>query len=287
MRLFVLIVLIFIPAVMKAQQQPIAVDKYFDAQNLIRFADFLYQQGDYIRAAGEYQRALITFDDREAYLNGQIGRCLIKSGEPQRATEYLQHAVHKTSGFAQDSLRLALGSAFFLSQRNSDALSQIDSLPELPLYQQPKILFAALDHLQQKNWDSALQQLQRPGVPDDPVIADLRRLAIAGQHIRQKSPALAATMSAIIPGSGKWYANRKSDGLYSLFLIAGSSWLAWEGFDDEGSSSVKGWIFGSAGALFYAGNIYGSAVAVRLFNQDQIRKVENDVAARLEILLRY
>jgi hypothetical protein len=29
---------------------------------------------------------------------------------------------------------------------------------------------------------------------------------------------------------------------------------------------VRGWIFGSIGAVFYAGNIYGSTVAARVYN---------------------
>ena len=32
--------------------------EYYAPENVLKFADFLYEQGDYLRAAGEYQRYL-------------------------------------------------------------------------------------------------------------------------------------------------------------------------------------------------------------------------------------
>ena len=94
----------------------------------------------------------------------------------------------------------------------------------------------------------------------------MARLAREVQEAPRKSPVTAALMSSLLPGTGKMYAGRVQEGLFSLATISLTSWMAIEGFSEDGSSSTKGWIYGGISAWLYAGNIYGTIVAVEQHN---------------------
>jgi hypothetical protein len=61
------------------------------------------------------------------------------------------------------------------------------------------------------------------------------------------------------------------------------AWQAYDGFDDDGSSSAKGWIYGSIGSVFYLGNIYGSAAGAKIYNNQH----EKDFLKQINIEFRY
>lgn len=84
--------------------------------------------------------------------------------------------------------------------------------------------------------------------------------------LKFKSRTLAGGLSAIIPGLGKMYCNRFGDGVYSLLITGLLTWQAYDGFEEDGSSSTRGWIFAAVGGAFYLGNIYGAAVAAGMYN---------------------
>jgi hypothetical protein len=91
------------------------------------------------------------------------------------------------------------------------------------------------------------------------------------RNTKHKSPLLAGAMSTVIPGSGKVYTDRSLDGLFSFLLILFSGWRSYEGYDAKGFESINFWLFGSITSYFYLGNIYGSAVSAKLYN-DKLTK---------------
>ena len=80
-------------------------------------------------------------------------------------------------------------------------------------------------------------------------------------------------MSAVIPGSGRIWLGHTWDGLFSLLTVALTAWVAVEGFQEGGVNSAQGWIFGALTVGFYAGNVYGSAVAARNMNRAAEQRV--------------
>jgi TM2 domain-containing membrane protein YozV len=102
----------------------------------------------------------------------------------------------------------------------------------------------------------------------------------------RKSPLLAGALSAVVPGLGRVYIGRWQDGLVSFLLVGLSAVLSAQGFYDEGSHSVRGWIVGSAGALLYVGNVYGSAVGAVVQRRDAeealSQEVDREYRRRLE-----
>jgi hypothetical protein len=90
----------------------------------------------------------------------------------------------------------------------------------------------------------------------------------------KKSRTVAAVLSAILPGAGKFYAGNKGQGFYT-FLIAGVLGLqTWEGYHKSGISSPRFIIYGALFSSFYIGTIWGSSFAVKL-KRDQLNETIN------------
>jgi hypothetical protein len=104
-------------------------------------------------------------------------------------------------------------------------------------------------------------------------------LVAQGEIIKLKSPFLAASMSAIVPGSGKFYTRDWKDGLIGLLTVGASAYQSVRGFQRRGVSSGYGWVFGGLATGFYFGNIYGSVQSAKRYNKKKkqnIRlKIEN------------
>ena len=104
----------------------------------------------------------------------------------------------------------------------------------------------------------------------------LTQLSASGKKIPHKSPAIAAALSAIVPGAGKAYTKNWADGAIGLVFVGLNTWQAWRRFDREGSDSIWGWFHGGLAAGFYIGNIYGSHKAARIFNQYQKHLIRHE-----------
>ena len=89
---------------------------------------------------------------------------------------------------------------------------------------------------------------------------------------------LAGISSTIIPGLGKAYSDRLGDGLFSFFFTVGSSAVSYYYYKKENYGLAIG--FGTLGALFYMGNIYGSVKGAKLFNErvyrDELNRFKRD-----------
>jgi hypothetical protein len=80
---------------------------------------------------------------------------------------------------------------------------------------------------------------------------------------KKKSPAIAALLSAILPGSGKWYAGNRGQAITSFFSFAIPAAIATESYLKAGP---KSFLFISSAALttiFYSGSVVGSAYSVK------------------------
>lgn len=86
---------------------------------------------------------------------------------------------------------------------------------------------------------------------------------------RWKKPWLASTLSAIIPGAGRWYAGDWKNAIVSLVFVGLNGYQSYRGFSRTGISSPTGWIFGAIGFGFYVGNIYGAAWTAKRKNEQK------------------
>ena len=269
-------------------------ESYLAPDRTLDFADHLYNRGDFGRAISEYQRYLFTASVGEMYhAHYRVGASLMQLDEYRRApSHFLRAARHTKHAALRDSAYVGYLGGLLAGKRTTRLFNAADTLSFASHSSQRRLYqMKALAHLRQGAWSAAEQSLKRMPPPaaekGNPVAARISELATRGQHLPRKSSWLAGTMSAVVPGTGKMYAGRTSDGLYSLALIGSASWLAYRGFRDDGTSSVKGLLFGSVGAVLYVGNIYGSVVAVRLYNANHEEDLQRDIEAQINITTRF
>ena len=263
--------------------------EYHSPENIKRFADFLYEQEEFQRAAGEYQRYLFSVDtlpvDTDPVLF-RIGQCFRRSNECERAITYFQNVIDDRPDAAliqQAQYQIAL--CYFLMERYEESNVYLLSLqPDTVerIIKNDMQHLHALNMIQLKQWDNAFITLS--GIePKNKTTSDLFKFAYTGQHLPRKSKTLAGVYSTIVPGLGKLYCNRKVDALQSFFSTAILGWQAYDGFHKDGVSSLKGWIFGTIGGLFYLGNIYGSVVAAEIYNEEHEAQLLSTIKVYLNV----
>ena len=258
---------------------PIEQTDYYSPDNVLKFADCLFYSKDYLRAAAEYQRYL--FLNRESgdteFIYYLIIKSVFRGGDYQRCWKLLNEFALRYPASPRLN-EVPLYKAIVLNrQRNFNGsleLAQaIDSKnPEL------RAGLMALDYLQLGDYDRARQlacgfaaegrSIAGPSSMDkyNIELPALCNYISSADTLRFKSRFLAGLYSAIIPGAGKAYSGRFTDGIYSLLVIGLTGWQAYNGFHDDGRRSTKGWIFGILSGGFYLGNIYGSVIAADLHN---------------------
>ncbi len=93
----------------------------------------------------------------------------------------------------------------------------------------------------------------------------------------KKCGMVAGLFSAVIPGSGKWYIQKKGQGfnmlLANLFLGA----QAYESYRRAGLSSARFVVFGSVFSLFYLSNIAGSVWGVKKAKKEAFEQLQYEI----------
>lgn len=105
-------------------------------------------------------------------------------------------------------------------------------------------------------------------------------------HRQQKSPWLAAGMSAIVPGLGKLYAGQLGEGIASFLIVGSFMATTAENAYKEGWGNWKTILFGGLSTIFYLGNIYGSAVSVKVGMENRNNQTDVQILYHIHIPLR-
>lgn len=260
--------------------------RYFIPENIYRFADHLYKEGDYLKAAGEFQRYLFTFDSLPPNADSifyKIGLCYRLARNFPKAINYFNKIIEnypQSPYLSKAYYQIAL--SYSLEGRYKESTQFLNS--NLPFINQDDAKLKmnqliGLNYIQQKKWNEAADFLSSLNTPikRDSVTILLTNFTKEGQRLPRKSKFLAGLFSSVIPGTGKMYCNRSWDGFFSLLIVGITGYQAYEGFRKDGIYSIKGWVFGSIGAVFYLGNIYGSVVAAKIHNEQQEENFLNKV----------
>ena len=258
----------FFPALVAIADSP-PID-YYQPENIRKFADYLYIQGDYLRAAGEYQRYLFS---QPTPLGNDILRRIAGSyrlgGQPDRALQFLETQPNS------NLTRYELGVTYFLMKQHDESIHFLEESQDLfqgGEYRWKSQILIGMNQLMRKRWEDAIQhfdQLDLSGLPETAGhrASMYKKYAEDGTDLPSKSPLLAGFLSTVLPGSGRVYVGRPNDALLTVFLLGVLGWATYDGFSENGVSSRKGWTLGTLGGIFYLGNIYGSVVAAQTHNQ--------------------
>jgi len=265
----------------------------FTPENILKFADYLYQEKDYLRAAAEYRRYLLLANappPEAASIHFKIGLCFRSAQDYGNSVSAFRFLIEKfpESDTAEEA-RVQVAYGHFLSGEYRESLASADAfLAEIKSGEKRLRLvqLKGVDYLYQRQWAKAGDYFRSLDgqTGSDVLTMALKGFADQGLRLRRKSPVLAGILSALIPGTGRMYAGRTTDGLFSLMTIALTAWQAYDGFHKEGTGSLKGWIYGSIGGFFYVGNVYGSVAAARIYNEQSERKLLEQLGVSVRAL---
>jgi tetratricopeptide (TPR) repeat protein len=238
----------------------------------MEYADQLFQQGQYRRAAEEYQRFAFFFpghsDRRKAIF--QSGQAFLHGDSPGLALAQFKQLMES---FDLDPLAIE---AYFMSvecdlQLNSTTraiarLHNLISLVDADSVKDRAYHRLGWIHIGLTDWNGARQAIDR--ISDSGRrrfgVAELDAALARSGSLSRKNPALAGALS-VLPGAGQLYCGRYEDALIALLVNVGLIWSAYDAYDKEqyGLGSLLTFV----GLGFYAGNIYGAITDAHKYNQ--------------------
>jgi tetratricopeptide (TPR) repeat protein len=251
-----------------------------DPQQQMEYAERLFNQGQYRRAAEEYQRFAFFFADhpnrREAIMRS--GQSFLHADDPNLALSQFKQLMET---FDPDALAIE---AYFMSVEcylqlasTTQAIAQLHNI--ITLVDTDNVKDRAYHRLvwiyiDLTDWKGARQAIDR--ISDSGRgrlrVDELDAALSHSSSLARKSPALAGTLS-IIPGAGQLYCHRYEDALIALLVNVGLFWSAYDAYDNEqyGLGSLLTFV----GLGFYAGNIYGAVTDAHKYNQLRMQEYKN------------
>lgn len=259
--------------------------EYYSQENILRFAEHLYKEKDYLRAAGEYQRYIFLSDQRTDTILHKIGLCYQSAGEPRKAIKFFEQLTEKfPQGDLVMSAHLQINHSYFLMREYEHSIEYLKAaLPGARDESEHCMMrfTMGLGRLMQKNWAVAASIFDSLASSSDPTCKTMsfrfKRYAEEGKHLPFKNALLAGLFSGFVPGAGKVYCGRWSEGLFSFLIIGTNGYLAYSAIREE--NTARSWIYGGLTGFFYLGNIYGSYVSARVHNH----KLEGDLITKIQI----
>lgn len=224
------------------------------AGDRLSFANVLLEEGEFYRAITEYKRYLHENPDgllrHEAELG--IGLAYLEGGETERAWDALDRLIAQAPESPQaGSARLSLAGSLYQHKRY---VTPLHLSGDLPLPEEERRQFETLCRL----------RLNQPSPEPTPVEQDWFSLY---RGLPRKNPALAGTLSAVLPGAGQLYARRPRDAFWAFTLNALFFSAAWYAFEHD--EPVAGSLCGAFALIWYSGNIYNAIDGAHLTNNDR------------------
>lgn len=245
----------------------------YDATHSQQFAEYLFKTKRYAEAAAEYERVIFLGEESDA-IRLQLLNSMNFAGQGEQALDRMAFWFENLQEMPP-ALAMFYARRQYQSKRQSLLINQFNELKQIP--NEKRSLLKSSTYLHELDWDKALIPIVELEQMNSSLATQQRSLLETGQNLPHKSPLLAVSMSALIPGTGKMYSGQWQDGLISLFIFSSTAWMAYRGFQADGTKSVRGWIFGGLAFGFYLGNIYGSHKAARIANQRYIHAYHTQV----------
>lgn len=219
--------------------------------NQKKFADTLYQKKEYYRSISEYKRLLYfypNYSDKEE-IQLKIGKAYLAGGDYNLAIDYWQNLFLKNQQLNRESKRLYVISLLDKDNRRLFAYRQENVNQAISILKQikPSLALDSVSFI--KNWEN--------------------------RTIATKSPLLAGSLSALIPGVGSIYINRPKEAFYSFFIT--SLFIAATLESQKSDNKSQAVILGSISLAFYGGSIYTSVNGAYKYNDLLNQKYLNNL----------
>ena len=222
------------------------------------FADHLFIEKDYLRAANEYERFLFITDVEDDSLLFKSALCYQLIAQHQEALAVYKRIANKASGSSLDSLVRQAVHYSHLKLKNWEALKEISPVHDNDYY---FIYYAEVSRSKKPVAEDFFN-----AITSDSLRNSLRALENNRQNLSYKSPLFSGFLSTLLPGLGKAYYGRSGDSIFSLAAVSVATIASSMAFKEN--REITGLITGAMAASFYMGTIYGSYIGTTIYNQN-------------------
>lgn len=256
----------------------------------LKIADAFMNEGEFYRAVTEYKKFLILFpeSDYSDYVRFKIGMACYHGEEYENSARSFASVAdsYRDSAYAPQA-RYHEGLSYWKIKNYGAAENTFKKV----IFDYPNseyaplaLLARAMMALDQDRADAGRHELQTliityPGYPGTGKAREAIGLLDEYQNLPRKSEVAAGVLSAVLPGSGYFYAEHYGDGITALLInglaIAGTVTAIY-----QENYAVAG-IVGGIGLPFYFGNIHGSANAARKWNLGVRKELRNKIQVTL------
>lgn len=250
----------------------------------LSFADSLAAEGDHYRAITEYKRFLHYQPDelRAAYAQLQIAHSLIAGERWLQADQALEDVWTQYPASAEAALARQLYADAAWQRKDFDnAVNRYSALKDQSnaLTTEHQTYRLGLSELYRDRPEQARQHFNTLNN------ADLNLSIEQYQQLPHKSPNLAATLSALLPGAGQLYTERPRQAGIAFALNAAFIYGAVEAWNNE-NYTVSG-ILSLFEIGWYGGNIYNAMNNAHKYNQRQQQNFLERLQKRLDLSLEW
>jgi TolA-binding protein len=236
------------------------------------FAEALFTEGDYYRAITEYKRFIFYFPRNTLIEKSsfRIGECYLKA---KRWHEVIDTFALFTIQYPQSSMSMEAlylkGIAEKQLKQFSNSLSTFQEIigSKSNDFTDKAIYQSALIMMEKEEWQEARKTFLL--VPKNSPLSESANIMYSSlgyiDDIPQKSPAVAGTLAAILPGAGHLYTERPRDALVAFLLNVAFIVSAVELFHHE--NYVAGGIVTFFEIGWYTGNIFSAVSSAHKYNK--------------------
>jgi hypothetical protein len=252
--------------------QPVAYTNLYGPQASTRFAQYLYQTGNYGQAALEYERLMLVTSARNQPLMAKMAlRSHRKDGNLAAGEKVALYWMNLATGpQASFTIEYALLLTALGRYDESNHLLHDLGIPETDSMG----FIKALNLTYLGDFLPAKDLLKQSSLTGDCHVA-LQSAIAQGLALKEKKPGLAVGLG-VVPGLGKIYTGHYVDAGASILFTGIMAWQAYVGFNHRGTRSVYGWITGSLATGFYLGSLYGSHHAALAHNRKHMESIRNE-----------
>ncbi len=246
----------------------------YSKENILKFADHLFCQADYLRAVNEYQRFLSHQKNDTIKFKIALANSRMKNFD---AGETGFEELFSNSNFS-DEAKFEFLKLKFINNKFDDLQNLYNKLHFDELKNISAKLFY-LSYLAEENSNLPNENIFINSFDEDEITL-IKNFYKRKKEPNYKSKTKAALLSTILPGAGKIYAKDYGDGITAFLLNGILAYISYDNF--KADHKFRGWFWGSMAALFYAGNIYGSAASANIYNA----KIDVSLNSDLNIFLK-
>lgn len=203
---------------------------------------------------------------------------------------YFPHVSKNSAFYHKSTFYSSFGHVYQGNREQArQVLNEISSLSDSTLIQL-RLYYLAGISLMDRDFEEYRMYRGNINQPYYPLAAEVSNLAGYSddlQKIKKRSPLVAGLLSAFIPGSGKFYAGYKMQGLAAFVQVLTFGAAAAENYFKEsaGPQSARFIALGSLFSIFYIGNIWGSVLSVKIKRNEQYREIDQAILVDLRVPL--